>query len=405
MDERTRDREEAEAKAKRIERWRQTGRIFESTPDLRWLFIELALANGGELDWLDQDRLTNLVAEPIWGSLWSKGGYFDDLVEQGAIFIENSKFHCTALRDFFISRMIACLIQGETQQKRSNIWYIASTIAVIVACLFFGGWGLLVLAFVIWSELQRSKLNEQLRQIVQDIDKIYFEVRRGGYDEPAIIRRVEGIEQRHVHIPSVLYALLRQPRRNVEKEISREYNALSDDKKNAMWAQWQAFIDFMLKNDDGEAARKQREIEENECAEVFAPISVALDELSLQFVEDKTVRFLSKDKSTYRAGYEIDIKHDGLRHYLYVRCATSGEGKYHYPMRVCVPESDCKWLWFFRGEESKATSVISALLSRYREKRALGAADVDFVLANVQALAQSVGQHEIGHVVERESAL
>ena len=66
-----RDREEAEAKAKRIERWRQTGRIFESTPELRWLFIEIALANGGELDWLDKDRLTDLVAEPMWGSLWS----------------------------------------------------------------------------------------------------------------------------------------------------------------------------------------------------------------------------------------------------------------------------------------------------------------------------------------------
>ena len=77
-----RDREEAEAKAKRIERWRQTGRIFESTPDLRWLFIELALANGGELDWLDKDRLTDLVAEPILGSLWSDRNYCDALMDR-----------------------------------------------------------------------------------------------------------------------------------------------------------------------------------------------------------------------------------------------------------------------------------------------------------------------------------
>jgi hypothetical protein len=171
----------------------------------------------------------------------------------------------------------------------------------------------------------------------------------------------------------------------VEKEISREYNALNDDDKKAIWAQWQAFIDFMLNNDDGEAARKQREIEESECAKVFAPIRAALDELSLQFVEDKTVRFLSKDRPTSRAGYEIDIKHDGLRHYLYVRCEKIGEGEYRYPMRVCVPESDCKWLWFWPGDESKATGVISGLLSRYRRKRALDAGDVESVLANATA--------------------
>ena len=71
-----REPEELEAKAKRIERWRQTGRIFDLTPDLRWLFVELALTNGGELDWLDKDRLTDLVAEPIWGSLWSERSYW-----------------------------------------------------------------------------------------------------------------------------------------------------------------------------------------------------------------------------------------------------------------------------------------------------------------------------------------
>jgi hypothetical protein len=140
----------------------------------------------------------------------------------------------------------------------------------------------------------------------------------------------------------------------------------------------------MLKNDDDEAARKEREIEDQECANVFTPIRTALDEVSLQFADDKTVRFISKDKTTYRAGYEIDIKHDGLRHYLYVRCEKIGEGKYRYPMRICIPESESKWLWFSVGEERKATSIISALLSCYRQKRALDIGDVESVLANAE---------------------
>src|SRR4051794_37257877 len=96
-EETARSREEAEAKAKRIERWRQTGHIFDSTPDLRWLFVELALANGGELDRHDKDRLTDFIVEPIWGALWGKSSYFENLVKQGAILVEHSKFHCTGL--------------------------------------------------------------------------------------------------------------------------------------------------------------------------------------------------------------------------------------------------------------------------------------------------------------------
>jgi len=62
-----RDRKEAaEAKAKRIERWHQTGGVFESTPELRWLFFELALANGGELDWDDKHRISGGSASSVW---------------------------------------------------------------------------------------------------------------------------------------------------------------------------------------------------------------------------------------------------------------------------------------------------------------------------------------------------
>jgi NADP-dependent 3-hydroxy acid dehydrogenase YdfG len=46
---------------------------------------------------------------------------------------------------------------------------------------------------------------------------------------------LEALEQRYVPIPSVLNALLRQPRRNVESKVSMAYNALSDDSKKAIW--------------------------------------------------------------------------------------------------------------------------------------------------------------------------
>jgi hypothetical protein len=247
------DRWEAEAKAKRIERWHQTGRVFQSLPELRWLFIELALANGGELDWHDKERLTNFVAEPMWGLQWGKGSkssYFDNLVKQGGILVASPKFQCTVLRDFFIVRIVSCLIHGEKEQQRNRIWYVVWTIVVLAAFIFFGAWGLLALAFPVWSELGRLKMNNSLRQIFQEVNHISSEVQCVGYDEPTIIRRLEPLEQRFVPIPSVLYALLRLPRRNVEHEISKAFNELDSNNKEAIWKQWQEYLDGMLKYDE-----------------------------------------------------------------------------------------------------------------------------------------------------------
>ena len=383
-----REPEELEAKAKRIERWRQTGRIFDLTPDLRWLFVELALTNGGELDWLDKDRLTDLVAEPIWGSLWSERSYCDLLMEQGAIFVENTKFHSTALRDFFILRLVSCLakaIRDYEPKRKKLVWHLVAC-AVVFGLLTYSVWlgsALVVLYLLIEGGKTRAHLKWQKQKLkVESAENV---IRRGGFDEPEMIGALEALQHGGAPVPSVLYALLRLPRRNVEHEVSRAYNALNEEKKKAVWEQWRAFLDFMLKNDDGEAARKLREIEDSECAAVFTPIRRALNEVSLQFADDNTVRFLSKDKANYRAGYEIDIKHDGLRHYLYVRCEKVGEGQYRYPMRVCVPESESKWLWFSVGEESKPIGIISALLGRYRDKRALSTGDVESILAGVEA--------------------
>lgn len=384
-----RDREEAEAKAKRIERWRQAGRVFESTPDLRWLFAELVLADGGEMNWYRKDRLTDLIAEPIWGSLWNDDrSYSDDLMKQGAIFVENSKFHCTALRDFFVLRLISGLakaIRDSEPKPKKIVWHLVAFI-VLFGIFTYNAWlGGVLAALYLLNEVGKTKARNKWQKQKLTAESTENAIRRGGYDEPEIIRALEVLQRDSAQVPSVLYALLRLPRRNVEHELSKAYNALDDDKKKAIWAQWQVFLDCMLKNDDGEAARKQSEIEDSECAKVFTPIRAALDEISLHFADDNAIRFLSKDKTNYLAGYEIDIKHDGLRHYLYVRCEKIGGGKYHYPMRVCVPESESKWLWFSVGEESKAIGVICALLNRYREKQALDGGDVESIIEGMGA--------------------
>jgi hypothetical protein len=255
-----RAREEADAKAKRIERWRQTGRVFESTPDLRWLFVELALANGGELDWNDKDRLTDLVAEPIWGSLWSDRNYCEYLMKQGAVFVENSKFHCTALRDFFILRLIFCLKKEVLYcepSKRKLVRHLFA-FAVIFGLLAYSAWlGGVLAVFYLLNEASKIRVRHRWQKLKSIVESIEDVIRRGGFDELEVICALETLQHGGVSVPSVLYALLRLPRRNAEHEIWKTYNALDHDKKKPIWDQWKQFIDFMLENDDGEAERRK----------------------------------------------------------------------------------------------------------------------------------------------------
>ena len=374
------DREESEAKAKRIKRWHRTGSVFETTPDLYWLFVKLAIANGGEIDVFDQDRLREFVAEPIWAEIFWGRDNLDELLQQGAALVENSKFQCTTLRDFLVKRIIACLIPEAKEQKRSRSWQVVATVAVIGSFALVGLWGLLVLGFVGWLEFERFRFNERLRQASEEAKRIYSEVCLGGYDEHVIIRRLEALEKRHITIPSVLYALLRLPRHNMEAEISNAFNALGPEKKNAICQQWKAFLDFMLKNDDGEAKRKARDALESHRAKIFEPIRKALNELSDHFKDDSRIVFTSKSGDLFPSTYSIEIKENGKQqYYIYVRCEKhSVESEvYSYPMRVVRnPDKFSEWLFFYPGDEQNIVSIIGTLLLDYQQRGELTVEDV-----------------------------
>jgi hypothetical protein len=220
--------------------------------------------------------------------MWDQDGYSDELLKQGVALVENPKFQCTSLRDFLVNRIILCLVPGAKEQKRSRLWEIISVIGIVGAFILIGWWGLAVLGLVACLEYQRSRSNTRLRETTQEINQVYSEVRRGGYDEHVIIRRLESLEKRNIAFPSVLYALLRLPRRNAEAEITKEFKSLELEKKKAIWQQWKVFLDFILKNDDGKAAREERNAPESRRAEIFEPIRKGLASINLQTISRMT---------------------------------------------------------------------------------------------------------------------
>ena len=428
--------EEAEAKAKRIERWRKTGHIFDSTPDLHWLFVELALANGGELDWYDKDRLTDFIVEPIWGELWSKKSYSENLIKQAAILVDNSKFHCTALRDFFVLRLTESLAVHVADPVKDRL--VAATrkliaafllLLAVVLYLFVNWWSAAAVLFLLmakaWSwfrELDNAqKCTFRNRHTRDKIREIAATVKRGGFDEPTIIRQLElfdvkippipelvyvyncpyllgsdptGIQEHTIPIPDVLYALLRLPRRNVESKVSWTYNTLSGDKKKAISEQWRAFLDPMLNNDDGEAARKTRDRVEEHRAQIFQPVRRALDQLADDFEPDRDVVFTSRlGRDMFPSTYSIEIREGGKQgYYIYTWCEkdTFETELYSFPVKVTRnPNAYSESLVFYRGDEDKIASTIRKLLLHYREHRELKAGDITRIPHQVQN--QSVG--------------
>ncbi len=382
-----REREEAEGKAKRIERWHQSGRVFQSSRDLPWLFVELALANGGELDWSDRSRLTDLVAEPIWGSLWDHHYYCSKLMEQGAIFVENSKFHCTALRDFLILRMVSCLVKdmGYYERKpKKRFWHLLS-FAVILMVFAYRFWlGIVLTALYILSEAVKGKARYRWRQQRMTVESVENVIRRGGFDEPEVIRTLERLQQSGTVVPSVLYALLRLPRRNAENDVFKAYSALDDEKKRAIWEKWQAFLDSMLKNDDGEAAKKAFDILESHRAEIFKPVRNALDQLAPDFAADTNIVLTSKSHADmFPSTYSIEINEDGnQQYYIYMRCEkyTLEDQIYFFPMCVTRnPGAYSTYILFYPWDEEKIAPTVKTLLLHYRQHGELTPGDVERV--------------------------
>ncbi len=287
----TREQEEAEAKQKRITGHRQAGRLFDSVRDLKWLYFDLALKGEFENWSSTESDLRNLILGPTLESSWEKGSV-NRLTEQAVQYIENPVFHCTALRDFFIVRLVESLTSGIKDPKKDRLVAFGRIILVLfllflaLALYTFVNWWapalvLFLLGAKVWGwcrgieDMHQCKIRNQCTR--EKINDIVATLKRGGYDEPTIIRQVEifdanipplpklvsiygcpyflgsdlsGIQEHTIAIPDVLYALLRLPRRNIESEITKAVFQINDRKRDDITHRWRKFVDRLLTYDE-----------------------------------------------------------------------------------------------------------------------------------------------------------
>jgi hypothetical protein len=288
-------REDADARRKRIECRHQTGEIFETAADLEWLYFDLGLRGALE-DWQTERDLEDFVREPIWESLWYGNDEIRDLTKQAARYVDRPLYHCTALRDFFILRLMEALLPrvGDDPPTKKNwkvrvLLYIAALLAIPFIWIYINWWtAVLVMAFLWflgrrWQVTYEGNANNRWstrhysKHFTQEsIRRFITRVREGGFDEPTLIQQLELFDISKtmagtavplggdgtpvqapflrptvipIVIPDVLYTLLRLPRRNVQSEISSKLLALNERKRDELTRRWRKFIDSIVKKE------------------------------------------------------------------------------------------------------------------------------------------------------------
>ena len=137
----TLERNEVEARRTRIECRRQAGLFLELTGDMKWLYFDLMIKDAFE-DWRTEEELEKLVRETTWSSFWNGEG----AIEQAAHYIDRPIFHCTALRDFFVVRLIEPLSKHVHDPVKDRLVAAARTVMLI----FLLPLVLVLYAFVNW---------------------------------------------------------------------------------------------------------------------------------------------------------------------------------------------------------------------------------------------------------------
>jgi hypothetical protein len=152
-------------------------------------------------------------------------------------------------------------------------WWAATAVLMLLILKSWKWWG------EFGNGYQCKFRNQNTRDKINELVAI---LKRGGFDEPTVIRQLEildvknppppklvhiygvpylmgsnktgsFIQEHAIQVPDVLYALLRLPRRNVQNEIASKVFSLDERKRDELTRRWHKFVDPMLKYDELQA--------------------------------------------------------------------------------------------------------------------------------------------------------
>jgi len=238
--------DDADIRKLRETRWHRTAAIFGNNNDLLWLYRALETRYGH--DELLIVKMRDLVSDSLWTTLFNNmDDYsFKDVQGKADEYLSEARLHCAALRNFFLAMLMEHVKKLNVGTSNELKWlsigvllflaiytYVGHSWAYVFGALF-GGYALNTL----WR-LGRVAITERL------INQVVDEVKRGAFEEEVTVERLQRLERRGINIPSILYALLRQSKVNVEEAIRTEWNEFPCERKSEILERQHAWLKDM----------------------------------------------------------------------------------------------------------------------------------------------------------------
>jgi hypothetical protein len=203
---------EADARRKRIECRHRAGNFLDTNGDMRWLYFDLAL-RGALGD--NEDTLKKLVQGLNW-----ENAEIDTIAKHAARYIDQPLLHCTELRDLFVVRLVEGLMSFVRDPipdrlvilLRSLMAVLLLVLALVLYALDYR-WVVVGISFILLTKLTFWLTDpEKMRRCMmhnhatrERIKEIAAAVRRRGFDEPAIIRQLEALDNQVPPLPKLIY--------------------------------------------------------------------------------------------------------------------------------------------------------------------------------------------------------
>jgi hypothetical protein len=209
-----------------------------------WLYRALEMRYGGDSILISQMR--DFVADTLLTTSLNGTNEFSFQDVQGiaSTYLADTRFHCTSLRNFFLSVIMDHLVKLNTPTKTIWKWYgLAAVFALLFVIPRSIAWTIAPIIALPWlfvlGSLVRSALAEPTMTQVSE------EIRRGTFEEITTADRLKRLEKMRIKVPSIMYALLRQPKLNVETDMQCEWNKLSQDQRSAIFGRQSAWLKEM----------------------------------------------------------------------------------------------------------------------------------------------------------------
>lgn len=241
----------------RINSWHRTAKFFQNF-DLEWLYRDICIRQKNDDPEFLMGEIKHSIHDIFFTEIFNGANddyTFQEIQYKAAEYVSSPDFHCTILRNFFLKRFINHIKHQNIITNKESLWAGASVFALVLSLKYFLSFGWIVFVTVVPALF--IKIPKMWRSIRTDkiLNQLSHEINGETFDEQISIDRLKTIEKIGVMVPSLMYALLRQPKRKIGDDVFPKWEKLNENEQVEIKNHYRNFIDKMASYTEEEPAK------------------------------------------------------------------------------------------------------------------------------------------------------